>query len=231
MARDWEDTFSKWTEPASNAEQARYDWTRDAINALREDARLSRYTFKVYPKGSYPAYTNVVADSDVDVAAELTTFRTNRFVREASELTIEDFGLTRYTGDASLPTFKDEVEAALIAAFGQGAVQRGKKAIHIRETRRGLKADVVPCVTAATHVSRQATRVGVQLRNDARPSETILNYPKQHLEEGTKKNDATSRRCKRVVRILKRLENEIVERRRHRGHPLVPHRVVGLQRA
>jgi hypothetical protein len=67
-------------------------------------------------------------------------------------------------------------------------------------------------VTHKTWVSRREARIGIKLRNDAHPQEEIHNYPKQHLDEGTKKNDATSRRYKRDVRILKRLENEMVDK-------------------
>jgi hypothetical protein len=212
MARDWEPTFSSWYQRASDAEQTRYQNTCKAINdALRGDSRLARYSFDVYPKGSYPAFTNVVRDSDVDIAAELTTFRGNRFVNDAAGLTIDDLGLSRYTGDATLAGFKDDVERALVAAFGAGPVDRGKKAIHIRESSRSLNADVVPCVTNETWLSKYSSRTGVRLLNDELPADLILNYPKQHLEEGTRKNDATSRRYKRVVRILKRLENKMVE--------------------
>jgi hypothetical protein len=213
VARDWEDVFSKWYQRASDAEQTRYENTCNAINeALRGDSDLSGYTFAVYAKGSYPAFTNVVRDSDVDIAAELTTFFGNRFVHDAEGLTLDDVGVSPYTGDATLAGFKDDVEAALNATFGSSVVQRGKKAIHIRESSRSLKADVVPCVTQKTWTTRHSARTGIRLRNDAHPDELILNYPKQHLEEGTRKNDATSRRYKRVVRILKRLENEMVDR-------------------
>lgn len=212
MARDWEQTFSGWYQRASDAEQTRYENTRAAINdALRGSARLDGYSFDVYAKGSYPAFTNVVRDSDVDVAVELTDFYTPNFVLDAEGLTLEDVGGTPYAGGSTLAGFKDDVEAALINVFGTAAVERGKKAIHIRESSRSLQADVVPCVTHKTWVSRSSVRVGIQLRNDARPAEEIKNYPKQHLEEGTAKNDGTSRRYKRVVRILKRLENEMVD--------------------
>lgn len=212
MARDWEQTFAGWYQRASDSEQTRYENTCKAINeALRGRGRLDGYTFDVYPKGSYPAFTNVVRDSDVDIAAELTSFYTTKFVQDAEGLTVQDVG-TPYAGNATLEGFKDDVERALVAAFGQAAVQRGNKAIHIRESRRNLKADVVPCVTHKTWVARNDVRVGIRLRNDARPAQEIINFPKQHLEEGTKKNDLTTRRYKRVVRILKRLENEMVEK-------------------
>ena len=213
MPRDWESTFASWIEPASDAEQRRYEWTRDEINeALRRSVRLDAYSFKVYAKGSYPNFTNVVRDSDVDVAAELTTLFKMDFIHGAAGLTLADVGVTPYTGDASLAGFKDDVHVALVDYFGAGSVERGKKAIHIRESTRGLAADVVPCVTHRTYFSRTRYEEGIRLRNDARPADTIENYPKQHLEEGVRKNDATSRRFKRVVRILKRLENEMVDR-------------------
>lgn len=212
MARDWEQTFSTWYQRASDAEQTRYENTCKAINeALRGDSRLRDYTFDVYAKGSYPAFTNVVRDSDVDIAAELTSFYSNEFIHDAEGLSIHDVG-TPYTGGATLPGFKNDVEAALVAAFGRAAVERGNKAIHIRESTRSLKADVVPCVTHKTWLSRTTPRTGIKLLDDAHPGKKIINYPKQHLDQGTKKNDVTSRRYKRVVRILKRLENEMVDK-------------------
>jgi hypothetical protein len=213
VARDWESTFSGWTERASDAEQSRYEWTRDQIDeALRGDARLQAYSFTTYPKGSYPNFTNVVRDSDVDIAAELTTLFQMEFIHDAAGLTLADVDVTPYTGDASLSGFKDDVHKALVDHFGAGPVDRGNKAIHIRESGAGLAADVVPCVTHRTYFSRTRFAEGIRLRNDARPTEVIENYPKQHLDEGIRKNDAASRRFKRVVRILKRLENEMVDR-------------------
>jgi uncharacterized protein YyaL (SSP411 family) len=85
MTRDWASTFSDWTGRASDAEQSRYEWTRNQIDeALRGSARLTTYSFNVYAKGSYPNFTNVVRDSDVDVAAELTTLFQNDFIGEAT---------------------------------------------------------------------------------------------------------------------------------------------------
>jgi hypothetical protein len=211
MTRDWESTFSNWTGRASNAEQTRYENTRDAIKAALRSPLLDRYTFDVYAKGSYPAFTNVVRDSDVDIAVELTTFYLPEFVHSASGATLADVGGTPYTGDATLEGFKDDVTRALVAHFGAGPVDRGNKAIHVRESSRALKADVVPCVTfkSWSNTSHQPD-IGIRLRDDANPRKKIVNYPKQHLERGTAKNDHCQRRYKRVVRILKALENEMM---------------------
>lgn len=212
VARDWEARFTNWKGKASDSEEEKYKRTCRAIGeALRASDRLGKYEFEVYAKGSYPNFTNVVRDSDVDIAVELTTYRTNRFIHAAEGLTIQDLGLTPYTGDATLSGFKDDVEHALIAYFGAGSVDRGSKAIRVAENTGRLPADVVPCVTERSWTSRTGYNDGIRLYNDRNPAERIVNYPKQHLEQGTRKNDATSRRYKRVVRILKRLENEMVE--------------------
>jgi hypothetical protein len=211
VARDWEARFTNWKGKASESEQDRYERTCRAIDqALRSGNALDDYTFKVYPKGSYPNFTNVVADSDVDIAVELTTFFQNRFIHKAEGLSLADVGITPYTGDATLEGFKDDVERALKAHFGDGAVDRGSKAIRIAESTGRLPADVVPCVTERTWTDVGQFHEGIRLQNDRDRNERIVNYPAQHLAEGKRKNTATSKRYKRVVRILKRLENQMV---------------------
>lgn len=87
LARNWETAFGGWIGKASDSEQERYERTCRAIgDALRADERLGQYDFSVYPKGSYPNFTNVVRDSDVDIAVELTTFssRTSSETRKDS---------------------------------------------------------------------------------------------------------------------------------------------------
>lgn len=212
VARGWEDKFSNWIGRASDSEQERYERTCRVIGeALRASERLENYDFTVYAKGSYPNFTNVVRDSDVDIAVELTTFFGNQFIHKAKDLTLDDVGVMPYTGDATLAGFKDDVESALVAYFGAESVDRGNKAIRVAENSGRLPADVVPCVTERTWTSQGNYNQGIRLQSDREPNERIINYPQQHLSEGTAKNERTNRRYKRVVRILKRLENEMVD--------------------
>lgn len=211
MARDWEETFSRWTGRASDSEQTRYETTKAAIDeALRSHGILAKYTFDVYAKGSYPNFTNVVRDSDVDVAAELTDFAQGAFTYDAEGLSWEDVGWVPYRGGLSLSGFKNDVETALKDHFGSAAVRRGNKSIHVRESQRSLKADVVPCVRHVTWSSRTSHVQGTRLQSDSNPLHEIVNYPQQHYDRGVTKNKICSRRYKRVVRILKNLENEMV---------------------
>lgn len=210
----WETKFGNWIGRASDSEQDRYERTCRAVNdALRGSGILDGYSFEVYAKGSYPNFTNVVSDSDVDIAIELTSFFENEFTHSAEGLTLADVGVTPYDGDATLAGFKDDVERALATYFGAEEVDRGSKALRVAESSGRLPADVVPCVKDRSWWSRTGYHVGIRLQDDRKLYEKIVNYPKQHLEEGTRKNDRTSRRYKRVVRILKRLENRMVEDR------------------
>jgi hypothetical protein len=213
MAPGWEAKFSNWRGKASDSEEEKYTRTCRAVgDTLRSSDHLSKYEFIVYAKGSYPNFTNVVADSDVDIAVELRTFFKNKFIHKAEGLSLSDVGVTPYTGDATLTGFKNDVQNALVAYFGAGAVERGNKAIRVAENSGRLPADVVPCVTERTWTSQWHYNDGVRLQSDRDPDLGIINYPQQHLDRGKLKNDNTSRRYKRVVRILKRLENEMVDK-------------------
>jgi hypothetical protein len=212
VTQDWETTFAGWTGPASDAEQTRYERTRDRVrDALRAYPALAGYRYDVYAKGSYPNYTNVRADSDVDIAVELTELFHPDFIGQAEGLDLTGVGATPYEGTNDLDGFKDDVERALIAALGATAVDRGTKALHVRESRQGLAADVVACVSHRTYTTPTHHWKGIRLRNDADPGEQLINYPRQHLEMGIAKNERTNKRYKRVVRIVKRLENLMVD--------------------
>jgi len=210
MATKTESQLQSWTGQASDAEQARYEWTKGQIREALRGGTIDQYSFEVYPKGSYPNHTNVVRDSDVDIAVELTEIQRHEFTHSAKDLSLEDFGISRYMGGYSVDLFKNDVEAALRRQFGGSAVERGNKAIHVRESARGLKADVVVCQTLKSHPNPlvSSTRTGILISPDRGPK--IHNFPKHHLDEGVRKNDATNRRYKRLVRIVKRMENEMV---------------------
>lgn len=213
MARDWESTFSNWTGRPSDAEQARYERAQSEIARVLDDSpRLQGHNFRVYPKGSYPNFTNVVRDSDVDIAVQLKDYNQNEFIGAGRGLTIEDVGLSRYTGSYNLAAFKNDVQVVLENAFGANRVERGDKALRISSAAFGIPADVVPCETTYTWFSQTHREEGIRLLSDRRPARSIENFPQQHLERGVAKNNACSRRYKRVVRILKRLENEMKDK-------------------
>jgi hypothetical protein len=59
---------------------------------------------------------------------------------------------------------------------------------------------------------------GTQLHPDN--GGTIVNWPRQNYENGVAKNNATNRGCKCVVRVLKRLRNEMADRKIEAATPI-----------
>ena len=216
MATDWEDTFRRWSGPASDTEDEKRDRTERAVReAIRDSSELSGRSVRVFAKGSYKNNTNVRLDSDVDVAVEFQDVMYHDATDAAAGMSQADLGLTPYSGSYPPERFKDDVERALVDKFGASAVDRGNKAIHVRENRSSLSADVVPCFTYRRYYSPghgygPLYHEGIQIHPDS--GARIENWPEQSYERGVTKNEATSRRYKRIVRILKRLENDMLDK-------------------
>ena len=115
--------------------------------------------------------------------------------------------------DYTFSQFKNELEAALVAHFGRAAVTRGNKALTVRENTYHVEADVAPFFEFRKYWKDGTFRAGVELVSDK--GERVENYPERlldywpatplHYENGA----ATGQRFKGIVRILKKLSNEM----------------------
>jgi hypothetical protein len=108
--------------------------------------------------------------------------------------------------------FKNDVQAALKSYFGDASVKRGSKAFDVHANTYRVDADLVPCFEHRRYLGMLQSYwydSGTQLLPDN--GGQIINWPRQNYDNGVAKNDATSRRFKAVVRILKRLRNEMVD--------------------
>jgi hypothetical protein len=108
------------------------------------------------------------------------------------------------------PEFKNDVEAALVAYFGRSDVVRGQKAFDVHANTYRTDADVVPCFehrrilgSLQSHWQQSGTEL------DPDNGGVIVNWPQQNYDNGVQKNTDTGRRFKAIVRILKRLRNEM----------------------
>lgn len=216
MATDWEDQFRRWSSRASDAEGDKRERTERAIReALQDSPELSGQQVRVFAKGSYKNNTNVRLDSDVDVAVEFQEIFYWQATNDAAGMTGADLEITPYSSPYPPERFKNDVERALVTRFGESAVHRGNKAISISEDSQSLAADVVPCFThhrytGFSYSHRPIHHQGIEIHPD--DGGKIVNWPEQSYENGVAKNTATGRRYKRVVRILKRLENDMVDK-------------------
>jgi hypothetical protein len=213
---DWEALLRAWVKPPSDNEDFKRDQTEAEIKAaLAASDRLKGHPYEVYPKGSYANNTNVRLDYDVDIAVECTEFYFHDEIGAAADVRKAAFkeAFTDYRGSYTHGAFKNDVEQALVDYYGRGAVSRGNMAMRVREKKTTLPADVVPCFEYRRiyDVDWQGELVyhqGTRIYPDHGPY--IHNWPRQQYVNGVAKNDATGRRYKRMVRALKRLENELV---------------------
>ena len=210
---DWERIFAFWAQGPGETERNRSDnAVRRIRTAISNSSKLKDREIKVFTQGSYKNRVNVRQDSDVDVGVMLHEI----FIDEYPE------GKTRADFDISPATytyrqFKDELGEALVAHFGRASVKRGNKAFNIRQTSYQVEADVVPFFEYRRYWDNGTYRAGVGLRPDR--GGQIVNFPERllevwprtplHYENGVSKNKSTSRRFKRVVRILKKLRNKM----------------------
>jgi hypothetical protein len=126
-------------------------------------------------------------------------------------LTRQDVGIT----DASYTyaQFKNDVEEALVSKFGRSSVTRGNKAFDVHANSYRVDADVVACFEHRRYLRRAYGGYhylsGTEFISDR--GQRIVNWPHQHYENGVSKNRATSTRFKSIVRVMKRLRNEMDE--------------------
>ena len=220
MTRDLETTLSQWALSPSQSEQTRCDnaikVVRNAINADETlGSKLREGLIKPFVQGSYRNRVNVRADSDVDVGV----LYTGSFFADYPA----GHGPSSFRHEPATYTFrqfKDDLERALIAYLGAPMVTRGNKAFKIRETSYHVKADAAPFFEHHLYTSLAAPAIpGVELRPDDYPDRRIINFPEalfstwpnEHYENGRDKNRATYRRYRGIVRILKKVRNEMDE--------------------
>lgn len=216
MGADWETIFASWAQPPSEAEKERSERVIGAIRtAVSNSPKLRSKRILVFPQGSYRNRVNVRRESDVDVGVMLYEYFLDEYPHGKTRA---DYG--NHNVDYTFSQFKGELEEALVSHFGQAAVKRGNKAFDIKATAARVEADVVPLFEFRQYWAGGDYRAGVALIPDA-GGRRIENYPERlvehwpriplHYENGVSKNEATQRRFKGMVRILKMLRIKLAE--------------------
>lgn len=171
---------------------------------------------QTFVKGSYRANTNVRLNSDIDVCV------CNK------DVFIADYppGVTHYDAgnapsDEVFTDFKSEVGFALDNYTGIN-VRRDDNCFKIEENSYRIKADVVPAWEYRKYRFGQTLATAGSLFYDEGvcffkdDGSLVINWPEQDYSNGVSKNLNTSKRYNSVVRIVKRLRNEMLESG-HRG--------------
>lgn len=205
--RDWESAFSSWAQGPSKTEKEKAENAERQIRqAIQNSPALKLRNIQVFTQGSYRNRVNVRKNSDVDVG--VLCFDT--FFPQYPDDNIRTLA-SRFTSPAtySYSQFKQELEQALVAHFGQFHVARGDKAFQIDENSYRVNADVAAFFEHRRYYSVTGFQSGVEMLSDN--GKRIINWPDQHYNNGVSKNTVTGRRYKRAVRILKSLRNEMAD--------------------
>lgn len=207
-----EDKLGRYTAPSSDTEQEKQDRAERMVRkAVESWSGFDGVGIRFLPKGSYKNNTNVRADSDVDIAVIHNGFHylNDDALRPSDKIVRHPLTGKRYEG----ADLRAELEAAMRSAYGSDCDTSGSTAIEIAENGGRVKADVVPSFEHRKYYYDAQGRVRYFEGTTTRRTngEWVINYPEQQYDNGVEKNErGTGRRYKRMVRILKRVENDLV---------------------
>lgn len=207
MARDWEVSFASWAQGPNKTEEERIENVERQIReAISASDKLENRNIKVFVQGSYRNRVNVRQDSDIDMGVVCydTVFPEYNDDNIKNEVA-KTFSESTY----DYLTFKEDLLECLVDKFGSNTVTRGNKAIDIQANSYRVEADVAGFFEHRSYYSTTNYYSGVELIPDSHDPIVIKNWPEQHYENGVSKNTLTKRRYKWVVRIIKKLSNEM----------------------
>lgn len=207
---EWEARFRSWAGGPGDTELARCENAERMIRkAIAASPSLKNLNIEVFAQGSFRNITNIAQESDVDVSVCL---REACYYKTPEGTKASDFNLgpTEHTYDK----YKQDVIDAMTEYFGEDKVMPGNKAIRIHSTSYRVDADVVPTFEFREYYDvANSTRFRPGVRFISNDGKSITNYPKQHIDCGIEKNGQTQKRFKRMVRILKILQVEMIEQK------------------
>lgn len=206
-----ESQLETWSHPGSITQSCT---TYNTIKNVLEDAD-SPYALKdyeVFLQGSYGNDTNIYAESDVDIVIRLNDCWLSD-LKNLSEEEKKAYKSTVVDAKYTHVDFKRDVVKVLTDEYGSD-VSAGDKAIAIEAGGNRRKADVIAAIQFRRYykfksASDQSHVKGICFYNSS--GEQIVNYPKQHSDNCTKKHQNTNEWFKPLVRISKNLRNRLIE--------------------
>ncbi len=164
-------------------------------------------TYDFYLHGSYRNDTNTRSDSDVDVVLELKA-TVMRNVSALSQYEQEVVAASFEPAIYDWNDFRRETLKALEAGFGGGMVSQGNKSIKLKADPPRLAVDVVVCMEHRRYTNVYAYTEGITLWA-LHDKHWIVNFPKEHYNNGAAKSARTWDRYKRTVRMFKSARNHL----------------------
>ncbi len=167
--------------------------------ALVAHNRPSEVGYEVYLQGSYKNGTNLSRDSDVDLVVRLA----HKLSPSVAALSGEQLqkNASHEAAYRDWQSFRRHALRVMRDRFGD-AVTSGRKTIKLAKGEIQADADLVITLS-------YKEGIGFYLPDERR---WVVSYPQQHYERGLNKEEATSRRFKRTVRMFKAARSLLVDR-------------------
>ncbi|MCJ8323493.1 MAG: nucleotidyltransferase [Rhizobiales bacterium] len=201
MPKNWTDTFNHWSRGPADTEATRCENAITGIrNALAKHNALANVDYIVFLQGSYKNRVNVRQNSDVDICVAC---RDSAYRESLGTFDLKSLNLT--TASYGFIDFKRDVEQALSNHFPLSSVTQGNKAFDIKANSYRVEADVAVFFNYFAYQDNGQIISGYKMKTG--DENFIVNFPDQHYANGVTKNTQTSKRYKKVVRILKNLKN------------------------
>lgn len=186
-------------------------------NCLKKVNWKEDVNYVTYLQGSYPNYTNIYGNSDVDLVVEFRSI----FSKDLSALSHSEkelFDSNYLDAKYSLAAFKKSVVKQLKECYGDNKVTVGNNAIVVSgDGSSRLDCDVLVCNPYRRYISYSSSSnnyiEGIIFRTEHDiPNKTVINYPKIHLKNGSIKNrdENTNGNFKPAVRVLKNIKAAMV---------------------
>lgn len=206
MAKFTEETLTNWTKPPSVTEETKLQNAERMVReAIAEDEKLSALSTETFGQGSYANDTNVKLNSDIDINVRYTG---GFYFDLPTGKTRSDFGLNS-PSEYSVEEFKNDIETALVNKFGRESIVRSNKCLNVKGNTYRIEMDVLPTWNYRRYQENGSYVLGAKLYTDN--NHEIINFPKQHIENGKNKNANTHLRFKRMTRIFKKLRFKMIE--------------------
>lgn len=206
-----EDKLARYKNPSSDHEKDKQDRAERMVKqAVSGWPGFEDISLRILPKGSYTNNTNVRQDSDVDVAVihKGLHYYNDDAMQPKDKIVNAGVNIPHLNGSQ----LRAELEKCLYDRFRSECDTTGKTAITISESSSRVSADVVPSFEHWTYYYNSSGQVSHHIGTTTRRTDGtwVVNYPEQQYTNGVAKNNRTGGRYKYLVRILKRVENDLV---------------------
>ena len=167
-------------------------------DALAADDRLAKFKHEVLLQGSYKNNTNLRRDSDVDLVVRLA-HKLSPGVAALSGKQLKE-NVSHQAAHRHWQSFRRRALRVMRNRYGD-AVTSGRKTLKLAKGELHADADLVVTLSYKAGIA-------LYLPDEGR---WAVSFPQQHHDRGLAKEEATSRRFKRTVRMFKAARSRLVE--------------------